>query len=128
MPTEERARRGLWEKQIQKNLMSIFNMSYAEARAVTDEISEMDIMTASAYLEGYRFYGAENVYADTAYRKGTREEINSYIAEKALDGILYSRENYEKIRRKIGYLPQKIDLYPGLSEHRGNKLKQCQEA
>ena len=32
-----------------------------------------------------------------------------------LDGILYSEKNFEKIRKKIGYLPQEIDLYPGLS-------------
>ena len=32
-----------------------------------------------------------------------------------LDGILYSEKNFEKIRRKIGYLPQEIDLYPSLS-------------
>ncbi|MDE7283446.1 MAG: ATP-binding cassette domain-containing protein, partial [Lachnospiraceae bacterium] len=32
-----------------------------------------------------------------------------------LDGILYSEGNYEKIQRKIGYLPQEIDLYPGLT-------------
>lgn len=33
----------------------------------------------------------------------------------ALDGLTYREGNYEKIRRKIGYLPQEIDLYPGLS-------------
>ena len=33
----------------------------------------------------------------------------------ALDGMLYSEGNFEKIRRKIGYLPQEIDLYPGLT-------------
>lgn len=33
----------------------------------------------------------------------------------ALDGILYSEGNYEKIQRKIGYLPQEIDLYPNLT-------------
>lgn len=33
----------------------------------------------------------------------------------ALDGIMYHENNYEKIRRKIGYLPQEIDLYPGLT-------------
>lgn len=32
-----------------------------------------------------------------------------------LDGIVYSEKNFEKIRKKIGYLPQEIDLYPGLS-------------
>lgn len=33
----------------------------------------------------------------------------------SLDGILYCQRNYEKIQRKIGYLPQEIDLYPGLT-------------
>ena len=32
-----------------------------------------------------------------------------------LNGILYSEGNYEKIQRKIGYLPQEIDLYPNLT-------------
>lgn len=32
-----------------------------------------------------------------------------------LDGMLYSKGNYEKIQRKIGYLPQEIDLYPSLT-------------
>jgi ABC-type multidrug transport system ATPase subunit len=32
-----------------------------------------------------------------------------------LDGILYSGRNFEKIQRRIGYLPQEIDLYPSLS-------------
>ena len=32
-----------------------------------------------------------------------------------LDGILYSEGNYEKIQRKIGYLPQEIELYPNLT-------------
>ena len=32
-----------------------------------------------------------------------------------LDGISYRKENYEKIQKKIGYLPQEIDLYPNLT-------------
>lgn len=32
-----------------------------------------------------------------------------------LEGIPYSEKTYETIRKKIGYLPQEIDLYPGLS-------------
>ena len=42
-----------------------------------------------------------------------------------LDGILYNEGNFEKIQRKIGYLPQEIDLYPSLTvqeclEYMGN--------
>ena len=33
----------------------------------------------------------------------------------SLDGLTYSKENYGKIRRKIGYLPQELDLYPQLT-------------
>lgn len=32
-----------------------------------------------------------------------------------LDGILYSDCNYEKIQKKIGYLPQELELYPNLT-------------
>lgn len=31
------------------------------------------------------------------------------------DGMLYSEGNYEKIQKKIGYLPQEIALYPSLT-------------
>ena len=32
-----------------------------------------------------------------------------------LDGILYKESNYKEIQKKIGYLPQEIDLYPNLN-------------
>lgn len=35
--------------------------------------------------------------------------------EVQIDGMIYSEDNYEEIQRKIGYLPQEIDLYPNLS-------------
>lgn len=35
--------------------------------------------------------------------------------EVTIDGMRYSESNYEKIRKKIGYLPQEIDLYPNLT-------------
>lgn len=43
----------------------------------------------------------------------------------SMDGILYCEGNYPKIQRRIGYLPQEIDLYPGLTvqeclEYMGN--------
>lgn len=33
----------------------------------------------------------------------------------SLNGLLYHEENYEKIRQKIGYLPQELNLYPELT-------------
>lgn len=33
----------------------------------------------------------------------------------SMDGMLYSECNYGKIQKKIGYLPQEIDLYPNLT-------------
>ena len=41
--------------------------------------------------------------------------------EITLDGIPYREENYPRIQSKIGYLPQEIDLYPGLT------LQECLE-
>ncbi len=38
-----------------------------------------------------------------------------------LDGIIYNERNYEKIQKKIGYLPQEIELYPNLT------VKECLE-
>lgn len=32
-----------------------------------------------------------------------------------LDNLRYTEANYEKIRRKIGYLPQELNLYPSLT-------------
>ena len=37
----------------------------------------------------------------------------------SLDGILYNEGNYEKIQKKIGYLPQEIDL---ISESYGERM------
>lgn len=33
----------------------------------------------------------------------------------SIDGMIYREENYGKIQKKIGYLPQEIELYPGLT-------------
>ena len=47
-----------------------------------DEMKGMDIAEASRHLEEYGFYDAHYEYVNTAYHKGTREEINAYIAGK----------------------------------------------
>lgn len=49
-----------------------------------------------------------------------------------LDGTLYCEGNYEKIQKKIGYLPQEIDLYPNLTvqeclEYMGNLSRVSKE-
>lgn len=82
VPTKKGLRREMWEERIREVLISEFEMDNAEAQSVIDEMKEMDFKTACAHLEGYGFYDAYYEYENTAYHKGTREEINSYIAEK----------------------------------------------
>lgn len=85
VPTQEALRRKVWEEQIQEVLISEFQMDQTEVQSLMNEMKEMDIMAACEYLEAYNFHtlqGAYGIYVDTAYHKGTREEINSYIAEK----------------------------------------------
>lgn len=82
VPMEEEQRRKVWEEQIQEVLSSEFQINHAEVQSIIHKMKEMDIQTACKFLEEYRFYGAFSTYMDTAYQKGTREEINSYIAKK----------------------------------------------
>ena len=82
VPTKEELRREVWEEQIQETLISVFQMNHAQAQSLINEMHEMDIMAACKYLEKYNFYSAYAVYVDTAYHKGTPEEINSFIAER----------------------------------------------
>lgn len=82
VPAEEGERREIWENQIKETLISELRMDNAEAQSVINEMKEMDIEEACEHLEKYNFYGAYNAYVYTTCRKGTREEINSYIAEK----------------------------------------------
>ncbi|MCM1025839.1 MAG: ABC transporter permease [Roseburia sp.] len=82
VPTDEAARREAWEAYVQETLVSELRMKREEAQAVIRETEGMDIMEACRHLEEYRYYGAYIAYVDTAYHKGTREEINAYIAEK----------------------------------------------
>lgn len=83
VPADEEERRKAWEERIQEILVSGFEMSDAEAQTVIHEMDKMDIPAACSYLEEeYSFYGAYFEYVNTAYRKGTPKEINSYIREK----------------------------------------------
>ena len=82
VPTEEELRREIWEDRIRETLISVFGMDNEEAQAVIDEMKEMDVMAACAHLEGYGFYNAYYDYGCTSIRKGTPEEIHSYITGK----------------------------------------------
>lgn len=82
VPAEGQMRRKLWEKQIGEVLTAQFEMDSAGVQSVMNEMKDMDIQTACRHLEKYGYYDAYYVYVNTAYRKGTREKINSYMAEK----------------------------------------------
>lgn len=37
------------------------------------------------------------------------------MGEVSMNGIAYTEKNYERLQKKIGYLPQELNLYPSLS-------------
>ena len=82
VPAGKELRRKMWEERIREILVSEFEMEDAKAQSVIDEMKGMDIAEASRHLEEYGFYDAHYEYVNTAYHKGTREEINAYIAGK----------------------------------------------
>ncbi len=88
IPTSDaKERRREWEGTIKKNLMDTsengFGLSGLEADQVMKEIQNMDVMTASEFLESkYGYYNAIYIYEDLEIHKGTVEEINHYIGQK----------------------------------------------
>lgn len=82
VPTKERQRREIWEGRIREIFVSEFQMDKAEAQSIIYGMKGMHIMEACVHLEEYGFYDAYPTYMDTAYHKGTREEMNSYLTEK----------------------------------------------
>lgn len=56
----------------------------------------------------YGYYGRTLMRVLTTTLKPAQGEV-------VLNNMLYCQNNYRKIRSKIGYLPQEIDLYPNLS-------------
>lgn len=83
IPSKKEEHRALWEETIQKNLLSEFGMNEDEAADVIQEMSGMEIKEACRYLEEqYGYYYADYAWEDTSYRKGTMDEINSYMESK----------------------------------------------
>ena len=114
VPTEKGLRREMWEERIREILISEFEMESAKAQSVIDEMKGMNIVEAVRHLEGYGFYGANYEYENTAYHKGTREEINAYIAGKLKNktfSYYFSRKFADFRNRFIIYI-----IYAGYEE------------
>lgn len=87
IPTDEKERRREWEDTIKENLMDTskngFGFSRQEADQVMKEMQNMDITTASEFLESkYGYHYAIYAYEDLELHKGTAEEINHYLGQK----------------------------------------------
>lgn len=82
VPSTLTERRYFFEKSIRELFLENWEMTPDEAAAVIDEIRDMDIAEACGYLEQqYNYIGAIYQYRMTAYKKGTADEINSYLAQ-----------------------------------------------
>lgn len=88
IPTsDDKERRREWEDTIRETLMDTskngFGFSRQEADDVVKKIQNMDVKTASEFLESqYGYYNAIYAYEDLEIHKGTTEEINHYIEQK----------------------------------------------
>lgn len=82
VPTPQEFRRKFWEEEVEQTLVSEFEMSREESAGVIAEMKDMETRDACRYLEEtYGYYGAWYTYEDTAYHRGTVEEINACIKE-----------------------------------------------
>lgn len=83
IPATPEKRWEIWSEQIRQNLIDEFKMSDSEAQSVIKKLEKMDLEEACAYLEKeYKWHGAFYIYEDSAYYKGTAEEINAYLDDK----------------------------------------------
>lgn len=86
IPATQEQRREIWNKKMMEALVDELAMSVSEAQTVIEQMKEMSMKDACVYLEDeHQFYGAIYVYEDSAYYKGTAEEINAYLDEKLAD-------------------------------------------
>lgn len=82
IPASMEEHRELWENMIQESLVSDFGISNDEASGAIQKVRGMEIDEACHYLEDVYGCDAEYAWQITTYRKGTMDEINSYIKEE----------------------------------------------
>lgn len=86
----------IWSERIKQALTDELDMSDLEAQSVMSDLTDMELEEAFVYLEEkYDWYGAGYLYEDSAYYKGTAEEINTYLNEKMKNktfSFYYSRK------------------------------------
>lgn len=86
IPANPEKHREIWNGQIEQALMNEFEMSDLEAKSVMRKLADMELEEAFVYLEEeYDWYGTRYIYEDSAYYKGTAEEINAYLDKKLED-------------------------------------------
>ena len=83
IPANPEKHREIWSGQIKQALIDELEMSDLEAQSVMSKLVDMELEEAFVYLEEkYDWYSARYMYEDSAYYKGTPEEINTYLNEK----------------------------------------------
>jgi len=79
-----------------------------------NEVTAVDHVNLEIGKGIYGFLG-ENGAGKTTMMRVLATVLKPASGEVFLNGIRYREENYGKIRKKIGYLPQEVQLYPNLS-------------
>lgn len=96
IPANPEKHREIWSGQIKQALIDELEMSNLEAQSVMSKLVDMELEEAFVYLEEkYDWYSARYMYEDSAYYKGTPEEINTYLNEKMKNkafSFYYSRK------------------------------------
>lgn len=83
IPATPEKHRELWLENVKQALIDEFEASGSKVQEVIVKLEDMDLEEAFAYLEKeYDWYGTRYMYEDSAYYKGTAEEINAYLDEK----------------------------------------------
>lgn len=85
IPSTKEQQMKLGYEEIKRLFIEEFDKSQEEAEIIVNEIQNknMSISEISKYLEEtYRFYNGDYIFEDSKFHKGSKEEVNNYIATK----------------------------------------------